>query len=137
MERKVITIDGNKFSDIETFYLEIDQLLTKDLDWEIGHNLDAFNDLLRGGFGVHEYEEQITIIWKNSLKSETNLGFEETINHYTNILQKCHPTSKNSIDKYIELAKQHQGETLFEILINIIREHEHIKFIIEEEKSID
>ncbi|MBO4749222.1 MAG: barstar family protein, partial [Lachnospiraceae bacterium] len=50
---KEITIDGNRFSDIEGFYTEIDRLLTRDLDWKTGHNLNAFNDLLRGGFGFH------------------------------------------------------------------------------------
>ena len=52
-----IIINGNNFSDLEGFYSEIDRILTKDLDWKTGHNLNAFNDLLRGGFGVHQYEE--------------------------------------------------------------------------------
>ncbi len=37
---------------MEGFYDEIDRVLTKDLDWKTGHNLNALNDLLRGGFGV-------------------------------------------------------------------------------------
>jgi RNAse (barnase) inhibitor barstar len=45
---KQITIDGNNFSNEEEFYTEIDKLLTKDLSWKTGHNLNAFNDLLRG-----------------------------------------------------------------------------------------
>lgn len=40
----------------------MDKVLTKGLTWRIGHNFDAFNDLLRGGFGVHEYGEPIVII---------------------------------------------------------------------------
>ncbi|GEP96124.1 barstar family protein [Chitinophaga cymbidii] len=71
---RTIIIDGNRFSDLEGFYSEIDRVLTKGLDWRTGHNLDAFNDLLRGGFGVHEYEEPIRLVWENSEKSREELG---------------------------------------------------------------
>jgi len=67
-------IDSEKFDDIEGFYCEIDNLFTKDLGWKTGHNLDAFNDILRGGFGVYEYGEPVKIIWKNFEKSEKDLG---------------------------------------------------------------
>ena len=48
MSKQKIIINGDNFADLESFYVEIDRVLTKDLDWETGHNLDAFNDLLRG-----------------------------------------------------------------------------------------
>lgn len=73
---KTFILDGNNFADIENFYNEIDKLLTKNLKWKTGHNLDAFNDLLRGGFGVHEYNEPIIIRWINFDKSKENLGNE-------------------------------------------------------------
>ena len=71
---KTFILDGNNFTDIEGFYNEIDKLLTKNLEWKTGHNLNAFNDLLRGGFGVHEYEEPIIIRWINFNKSKKALG---------------------------------------------------------------
>ncbi len=40
-----IIINGNNFNDLEGFYREIDNKLTKDVDWETGYNLNAFNDL--------------------------------------------------------------------------------------------
>ena len=73
---KTFILDGNNFTDMEGFYNEIDKLLTKNLQWKTGHNLNAFNDLLRGGFGVHEYNEQITIRWINFDKSKESLGGE-------------------------------------------------------------
>ena len=85
---KEFILDGNKFNDIEGFYNEIDKLLTKDLDWKTGHNLDAFNDLLRGGFGVHEYEEPIIIKWINYEKSKKDLG-NETILTILEIILDC------------------------------------------------
>ena len=73
---KTFILDGNNFTDMEGFYNEMDKLLTKNLHWKTGHNLNAFNDLLRGGFGVHEYNEPITIRWINFDKSKEALGDE-------------------------------------------------------------
>ena len=82
MDKQTIFINGDNFSDLDSFYDEIDRVLTKDLDWQTGRNLDAFNDLLRGGFGVHEYEEPINLIWKNISKSKTDLGLKATQEWY-------------------------------------------------------
>lgn len=71
---KTITINGNNFSDLDSFYDEIEKVLILDLTFKMGRNLDAFHDVLRGGFRVVEYEEPYTLIWKNHKKSETCLG---------------------------------------------------------------
>jgi RNAse (barnase) inhibitor barstar len=78
MNKQTIIINGDNFSDLESFFDEIDRVLTKNLDWETGHNLNAFNDLLRGGFGVYEYEEPVKIIWTNFTESRETLGNETT-----------------------------------------------------------
>jgi len=71
MNTQTIVIDGNNFSTFSrSFYGEIDKVLTKGIHFKTGRNLNAFNDLLCGGFGVHEYEEPINLIWKNSGKSK-------------------------------------------------------------------
>ena len=74
MVKQTITINGRNFSNLEGFHNEIDRVLTKNLGWKTGHNLDAFNDLLRGGFGVFEYDEAVKIIWKNFSQSKDKLG---------------------------------------------------------------
>ena len=74
---KEFIIDGNNFNDLEGFYCEIDKLLTKNLNFKTGHNFAAFNDLLRGGFGVFD-EGPILIKWKNYEKSKADL-VNETI----------------------------------------------------------
>lgn len=63
-------------------------MLTKNLDWKTGHNLDAFNDLLRGGFGVYEYEEPVKIIWTSFTQSRESVGNE-------------------LIDTVVEIVKEH------------------------------
>jgi Barstar (barnase inhibitor) len=42
-----------------------------------GHNLDAFNDILRGGFGT--LEGGFILRWKNSTVSRERLGYPETV----------------------------------------------------------
>jgi RNAse (barnase) inhibitor barstar len=82
---KTITIDGDSFSDLATFYDEIEKKFTKDLGWKIGRNLDAFNDVLRGGFGITKYTEPIEVVWGNSQKSKVDLS--ETFNVILEIIK--------------------------------------------------
>ena len=42
----------------------------------MGRNLNAFNDILRGGFGRHEYGQPIHIRWLAYEKSFRDLGKE-------------------------------------------------------------
>lgn len=98
-EKKTLIIDGKNFETLEEFYYEADKVLTKGLTWNTGHNLDAFNDLLRGGFGVHDYEEPITLIWKSSTKSK------------------------------FDLIDTKENETIYDILVSIIKDHKHIEFV--------
>ncbi len=88
MSKLTIKLNGDNFSDLESFYYEIDKLLTKDLSWQTGHNLNAFNDLLRGGFGVYEYEEPVELIWTNFSNSTKILG-------------------QNIIETLVEIIKNH------------------------------
>jgi RNAse (barnase) inhibitor barstar len=99
MDKLKIVINGNNFSNLESFHCEIDKVLTKNLQWQTGHNLNAFNDLLWGGFGVYEYEEPIIIIWKNLKKSRVDLG-------------------KEVIERLIEIIKEHDHIAL------ILRDHD-------------
>lgn len=118
--RKEFIIDGSNFDDIEGFYCEIDKLLTKGLTWKTGHNLDAFNDLLRGGFGVHEYNEPIRLIWKNFKKSSSDFGYEATAQHYEKILTRCHPANIPHFQNLLISAKNKTGQTLMDIIVEII-----------------
>ena len=60
-QRQKITSDGRRFSNMAGFYDEVERVFTSGLDWKIGRNLNAFNDILRGGFGWHEYGQPIHI----------------------------------------------------------------------------
>jgi RNAse (barnase) inhibitor barstar len=124
---KTIVINGSKISSLDTFYDEVESKLTKDLDWKIGKNLDAFNDVLRGGFGVYEYEEPIKLIWTRSNESKRKLGWDETVKYISAKLKTCHPTNIQFVKDDLDLAQQHKEQTLFELIVDIIRTHQYIE----------
>ena len=67
----VYEIDGRRFHTLEEFFDEISTVLIPGSEW--GRNLDAFNDILRGGFGTPE--GGFTIRWQNHAVSQERLGY--------------------------------------------------------------
>jgi RNAse (barnase) inhibitor barstar len=65
----VLVVDGANFSDLDGFAREFSKLL-RDYAWR--GNLDAFNDILRGGFGTPE--DGWLLRWLNSDLSRAALG---------------------------------------------------------------
>ncbi|MEG0686988.1 MAG: barstar family protein [Erysipelotrichales bacterium] len=76
---KTFIFEGKEITNEGELYKVVEKELTSCLDWKIGRNLDAFNDVLCGGFGVHDYREPIKIIWKNYEYSKQHLGLELTL----------------------------------------------------------
>jgi RNAse (barnase) inhibitor barstar len=124
---RTIEINGNKFSNLSEFYDEIERKMTNGLDWKIGRNLDAFDDVLSGGFGIHDVNESYQLNWKNTKKSKSDLGWTQTIDFIEKKIKTCHPTNIEFIKKDLEDAKNGIGETLFELIIGIIKEHKQIE----------
>ncbi len=106
IERKTIVLDGNRFSDLDSFYKEIDLLFRKNPEREIRHNFSTLHDMLRGGSRVLKFREPVKLVWKNSTKSMQDLGLK-AVNMWA------------------------IGESFFEVLIDIIGEHKHIELVLE------
>ena len=111
-------IDGERFSTLEGFFAETDRVMQLG-EW--GHNLDAFNDVLRGGFGTPE--EGFTIRWKNHNISRVRLGYPETVRQLKLRLERCHPTNRDTVLRYLQDAEQGRDQTVFDWLVDIIRRH--------------
>ncbi|MGO1242754.1 MAG: barstar family protein [Sphingobacterium sp.] len=126
---KTIIIDGEKIHDIPSFYTHINDIFMQDVDWKLGHSLDAFSDLLYGGFGLIESTEPIDLVWLNFEKNRTDLGRELTLNHYRQKLLKPNIFNMEIIDAQIDELEQGRGKTYFDILLEIIGEHENITLI--------
>jgi len=119
--RKTAVINGSHFSDLSGFYEEISEVFMKDADWKIG-TLDGFDDIL--------YAFRGEIIWKESDKSKEDLGFEATKVFYENKIRQGKPFNIELIQQKLDYLIAGNGQTLFEILIEILESHKHITLIL-------
>jgi RNAse (barnase) inhibitor barstar len=112
-------IDGQNFDSLEGFYDEFSRKVIPGAKW--GRNLDAFNDVLFGGFGTPV--GGFTLVWRNSELSRQRLSHSETVNYLREKLATCHSTAKETVRRELEAAEQGRGQTIFERLIEIIESH--------------
>ncbi len=91
MSKRVFDIDGNAFDDLEGFFAEFRLKLGASAPFR---SLDAFNDVLRGGFGTPD--GGFVLRWLNSDRSRRGLGHPATVG---------------------------DDQTVFDILVEIIRTH--------------
>ncbi len=126
----MIVIHGGHFSSLDGFYEEASSVLMKDVDWKVG-TLDGFDDILYGCFGVFGNKEKIEIIWKESQKSKEDLGFAATHEFYENKIRQGQPFNIQLIQQKLDELEEGKGQTLFEILLEIIESHKNITLILE------
>jgi len=126
----MIVIHGGHFSSLGGFYEEASIVLMKDTDWKVG-TLDGFDDILYGGFGVIEGKEEIEILWKESEKSKEDLGYEATREFYENKIRQGKPFNIELIQQKLDDLNEGKGQTLFDILVEIIESHANITLRLE------
>lgn len=118
-ERKIYTIDGENFSTLEGFYGEFSRVVLPGVEW--GRNLDALNDVLRGGFGTPD--GGFVLEWKHSDVSRERLGYDETVRQLKKRLARCHPSNRPLVKRELDAARRHEGPTVFDWVVGIIRLH--------------
>ena len=119
MSKVIYEIDGRDFNTLEEFYNIVSQRLIPGVDW--GRNLDAFNDILRGGFGTPE--GGFVLRWVNSALSLDRLGHGETVRQLEHRLSHCHPANCPVVTAELQRARQGIGPTVFDWLVEIIEVH--------------
>lgn len=118
MTKQTITVDGECFKSLEQFFVHFQN---RALNGPWGNNLDAFNDVLRGGFGTPD--EGFVILWKNHQLSKSLLGYPETSRVLRARLQTCHSSNIDSVKRDLARADANEGSTVFDWLIEIIKDH--------------
>lgn len=126
----LIVIDGNAFHDLNGFYDEAQRKLTDDFKG-FGRNLDALNDIFRGGFGRFGPGEPVTIAWKHADKSRVDLGREETMRYVVDRIAKCHPSNVPLFKKRLDELSAGKGQTLFDEIVEMARKHRHVTLQLE------
>ncbi|MFP3834153.1 ribonuclease inhibitor [Chryseobacterium sp. SIMBA_028] len=129
-KRKMIVINGGHFSSLAEFYEEVSDVLMKDTDWKVG-TLDGFDDILYGGFGVFDNNEEVEIVWKESQKSKEDLGFKATQEFYENKIRQGKPFNRELIQQKLNDLMKGKGQTLFDVLIEIIQSHSNISLTLD------
>lgn len=127
MSKKIYQIDGQLFSTLEEFYEHFSKVVLQDIDW--GRNLDAFNNVLWGGFGTPD--EGFILLWKNSIISREKISYGETVRQLRHRLQTCHSTGRELVANDLEKAFRHEGPTVFDWLVEIILYHKDIELMLE------
>ena len=93
---KEFIIDGKKFRTSNAFYKLAQDIFTFNLTNKATNNLDVINDYIHGGFGQHDYLEEIKVIWINMEISRRNL----TIDLYYSILKMFEEAENVTLEKF-------------------------------------
>lgn len=118
MKRRYV-LDGDAFATLEESAKHFSHVVLHEYRWS--GNLDAFNDLLRGGFGTPD--DGFVLVWQNHQKSRRDLGHVETARRLERLLSSCHPSNRACVRQHLEAARRGEGPTLFDEIVEIIRDH--------------
>lgn len=114
----VLIVDGTRFSDLDGFAREFSRLLSG-YTWQ--GNLDALNDVLRGGYGTPAHGWVLR--WVASETSRAALGHPETARRLERLLPSVDPSNRAAAEARLDEARRGEGPTLFDGIVDIIRDH--------------
>ena len=121
----VLVLDGSRVTDFASFVDEANRSIFPEYLESAGQpwsgNLDAFNDILRGGMGTPDGGFAFRI--RHAAKVREALGYQATIKWLEEMLRRCHSTNRESVGARIERTRRHDGPTLFDEVVEIIRTH--------------
>ncbi|GAB3746972.1 barstar family protein [Spirosoma pomorum] len=126
---KQFEIEGNVINDIASFYEEINRVFMADESWLIAQSLDAFGDLLYGGYGALQGAESVEIIWHHMDHSRQALGYQTTRDYYLDKLRPGSPYNQKLFQEKLAALERGQGETYFDMILDILTDHPMIKII--------
>ena len=112
-------LDGRRTASLEAFFDEFSRVVLGGIP--LGPSLDAFNDVLRGGFGAPE--DGFTLRWVHSADARRQLGYPETARQLELHLARCHPDNRQQVELELSQARRGAGPTVFDWLVEIISDH--------------
>ncbi len=127
---KTLTIRGRYIRDIPSFYTEINRVFMADEAWKLGESLDAFNDLLFGGYGAISGREPVELVWMDIEASRVALGIETTRAHLSAKLRQPELYSGTIIQRQLDQLEEGEGSTYFDTILDIIRDHPNVRLTV-------
>lgn len=123
-------VNGDAIDSIASFYAELNRIFMADEDWRLGESLDAFNDLLYGGFGAMPSDGTVTLVWHNLEATREALGAEATRAWLQAKLDDpAKRFNQESIQRDLDALNAGEGATYFDIILQIIANHPRVCLI--------
>jgi len=126
---ETFTIEGDAISDIASFYAELNRVFMAGESWTLGQSLDALDDMLYGGYGALKDKERVRLVWRDIDKSREALGPATTRAYYQAKLAQPERYDTEIARKALAALEAGQGPTYFEIVLQIIAEHDTIELV--------
>lgn len=127
---KELILDGNRIHDIPSFYDEVNRVLMRGADFTLGPSLDAFNDVLYGGYGTICGNEPINLKWLHFEKNKKDLGMVATMAFYRAKLERPETFNSEWVRMKLEELERGEGQTYMDILLEIIGQHPNIQLVV-------
>lgn len=111
-----LVLDGTRVDGLDGFWDEVTRSLSL-APW--GRNLDALEDVLRGGFGTPP--GGFVWRWTGAARLQQALGPQETERWLAARRAQGHPSHWAQLDARLVKVRAGQGETLFDELVSLVR----------------
>ena len=121
-----LTLDGRRIHDLASFYDEVNRVFMADVDWPLGHSLDALDDMLYGGYGALDGDAPVTLVWTDFEQSRRALGVDATRAWLQDKLDTPGRYDKARLRRDIDALEAGSGPTFFELLLEILAAHPNI-----------
>ncbi|MET0328131.1 MAG: barstar family protein [Luteimonas sp.] len=120
-----LTLDGRRIHDIASFYDEVNRVFMAGVDWQLGHSLDALDDLLYGGYGALDGDAPVTLVWTEFARSRDVLGIGTT-RAWLDARRGSGRHDGARLQRELDALEAGTGPTYFEIVLEIIASHPNI-----------
>lgn len=124
-----LQIEGDAIQDIDSLYAELNRVFMACEDWQLGPSLDALDDLLHGGYGALAGHDQATLVWRDIAHSRAALGVDATRRWLQAKLDGPGHFNAQAISHQLEALQRGDGQTYFEIVMEIFASHRQITLI--------
>jgi hypothetical protein len=121
---RTFTVDGRNVRTFDDFIEAFNVGFIERVGGKWNGNLDAFNDYL-GWPGEEEYELELV----GAADCARALGHAAQADWLRDRLRTCHPAHVASMEARLALAEAGQGETLFEVIEEIIGHNLGVRFV--------
>lgn len=118
-----VRIDGRRIRDLPTFYAEMNHVFMQGVEWQMGENLDALNDVLHGGFGTLAGVEVVRVEWIDLDSTRQALGVDTTRQWLQRKLDDPRFNRANAVAQ-LEALGNGTGRTYFDIVMEIFADHD-------------